>query len=108
MNFSHVVLLLVDGYGAICRFEEKGVEHSRILTRRELDLAGTILEEGRMLVIAPNKLDLLNQQQRHALVMALQEQVCCKSRPSNRLYRLCSVPVKAVVSQCWQLNSSVN
>jgi predicted GTPase len=75
MNFSHVVLLLLDGYEAICRHEQKGTEHRQILTRREMDLAGMVLEEGRLLVITPNKLDLLTQQQRHTLVMALQEQV---------------------------------
>ncbi|GMH33061.1 hypothetical protein BSKO_00895 [Bryopsis sp. KO-2023] len=49
MNFCHVVVLVVDVAAAM--------ENSLIMLRRELSLAGEILEEGRNLVVVLNKID---------------------------------------------------
>ena len=46
-----------------------------MLDRREVRLATAVLEEGRLLVIAPNKLDAVLPSQRQAVLRALELQV---------------------------------
>ena len=74
MNFAHAALLMVDAAAAAARLAAAARERPHVLSRRELDLAGAVLEEGRLLVIAANKLDALDTSARQGVVMALQEQ----------------------------------
>jgi predicted GTPase len=75
VNFAHAVLLLVDGEAIAARIARAAADGHRALDRREVNLATFVLEEGRLLVIAANKLDLLSQQQRYAVMEALRAQV---------------------------------
>jgi hypothetical protein len=50
--------------------------HMRALDRREANLACSVLDQGRLLVLAPNKLDLLDVRERQAVMRAVHAQVC--------------------------------
>jgi predicted GTPase len=80
INFAHVVLLLIDAPAAAARLAGGGTDRLRAFDRREANLAQMVLEEGRLLVIAPNKLDLLSTAERHAVLNAVQAQARAVSR----------------------------
>ncbi|EIE20905.1 small GTP-binding protein [Coccomyxa subellipsoidea C-169] len=67
LNFAQVVVLMVDA--AVSTQLGAG------LTRRELALASSIVREGRALIIALNKLDLLSPLDRDKVVGRVEEQV---------------------------------
>ncbi|KAG2450086.1 hypothetical protein HYH02_000190 [Chlamydomonas schloesseri] len=59
----HVVLLVLDA--------ERALASDRVMSRRELSLAGTVLREGKALVVVANKADVLSVAQRRAFAKAL-------------------------------------
>jgi predicted GTPase len=75
VNFGHAVVLLVDGLDAHERVRAARLGVGTTLTRRELALAGNVLEEGRLLIIALNKADGLDSPARATVIDALNRQV---------------------------------
>lgn len=75
VNFGHAVVLVVDGTAAHERVHRAVRGSGMPLSRRELALAGTVLEEGRLLLIALNKADALAEAARAAVTDALNAQV---------------------------------
>lgn len=75
VNFGHAVVLVVDGAAAHERVRSAVRGAGTALSRRELALAGTVLEEGRLLLIALNKADALPEAARAAVTNALNKQV---------------------------------
>eukprot|EP00892_Ulva_mutabilis_P006229 jgi/Ulvmu1/3979/UM182_0007.1 len=75
VNFGHAVVLVVDGAAAHERVHNTARGVGRPLSRRELALAGTVLEEGRLLLIALSKADMLPETARSAVTGALNAQI---------------------------------
>jgi hypothetical protein len=79
MNFGHAVVLLVDAVEAHRRASagERGAGGvaGGALSRRELALAGNVLDEGRLLVVALNKADALDTARRTIVLDSLNLQV---------------------------------
>lgn len=75
VNFGHAVVLLVDATDAHSRVAAARFGVGSTLSRRELALAGNVLEEGRLLVIALNKADALDPIERASVLDALNQQV---------------------------------
>ncbi|MEW5303362.1 MAG: hypothetical protein WDW36_006063 [Sanguina aurantia] len=67
LNAVNVVLLVLD-----C---EQALRTQRVLTHREVALAGAALEEGKALVIAANKMDILKPEERRLFVTTLKEKL---------------------------------
>ena len=68
-------MLLVDAVDAHTRVAAARLGIGTTLSRRELALAGTVLDEGRLLVIALNKADALDAPARQKVLDALNHQV---------------------------------
>ena len=69
------MVLLVDAMDAHSRVAAARIGVGTTLSRRELALAGHVLEEGRLLVIALNKADTLDPDARASVLDALNQQV---------------------------------
>ncbi|KAK9787732.1 hypothetical protein WJX73_000298 [Symbiochloris irregularis] len=63
VNMAHVGVLVVSA------------DHHGQLTRREVNLAATVIAEGRPLIVAINKLDLLKEGARKQVIKSINEQV---------------------------------
>lgn len=74
VNFGHAVVLVVDAEAAHARVSAPVRGVGAALSRRELALAGTVLDEGRLLLIALNKADALPDAARAVVTDALNAQ----------------------------------
>ncbi|KAG2495740.1 hypothetical protein HYH03_006338 [Edaphochlamys debaryana] len=84
----HVVLLVVDA--------EAALRSERVLSRRELALAGSVLREGKALVLVANKADALSAQQRKTYLQALRRNL------SERFLEAGTLPVVEVSARSGQ------
>ena len=91
VNFGHAVVLLGDATDAHSRVAAARMGVGSTLSRRELALAGNVLEEGRLLVIALNKADALDPAARASVLDALNQQV----QPSTSIVLMHHTPSTA-------------
>jgi hypothetical protein len=85
INFGHAVLLLFDATDSLARITAARRGVNGAISRRELALAGSVLEEGRLLVLAPNKMDSLSLTDKERVLKALDEQVSWFHFPQDLL-----------------------
>eukprot|EP01026_Neomeris_dumetosa_P071699 TRINITY_DN72580_c0_g1_i10.p1 TRINITY_DN72580_c0_g1~~TRINITY_DN72580_c0_g1_i10.p1 ORF type:complete len:923 (+),score=166.36 TRINITY_DN72580_c0_g1_i10:12-2780(+) len=69
MNMAHVVIIVIDGYETFVS------RHGKPLSSKEIRLVAQVFEEGRGLVVAANKMDLLSSRQKELIRRELTQQL---------------------------------